>query len=441
MENAFTLTIDSSNEPEFPKNHASLFSCPLKTKFNDGWEMALMDITYPKDITFSKSQIIPVYEDMSSQRVKETKKPVKIFLRKLSNLKDMLTYIQQTFNAFLKLTWNETHCTWKVIDSNYFIILSNPLRHAVHLWQDVLTSWDKSPVSCTEVDYMQSLPPDQYLIFVPASYQHEAFDLKAVDEAYSCEKLLRDLDKHIDTDYSKEILRISPGTESDLYIFSEALHQLLPFNQAGTCINPLRRRWDTECEVDLKKKWTLYKYNLTDMATYHSRFGSLSSKLNFQKEANVPTSSSEITTLLSATESIFTDTDLEMTLRYDNHVVIKMKGMNQKIILTEELQNILGLNDNILIGGNTLVSQRPFSAGFHQLYVYCSLVDYSMVGHKEEEILFCAPLNDKTPIHPIYVPVKVGKTKQINFSIRNEKGNLVEFPSKSSTRLRLRFRQ
>ena len=118
-----------------------------------------------------------------------------------------------------------------------------------------------------------------------------------------------------------------------------------------------------------------------------------------------------------------------------------MIDMTQMLVLGEDLKDILGFNHTNLMAPNTYVSKRPISVGFHHLFVYCSLVDYTTVAHTEERLLLSLPFKNKFINHPIYIPVKYEKTKQISFTIRNEKGELILFPHKSSTCLQLKFQK
>ena len=438
--NSFTTTFDSAARSKFPNNNASQFSLPFEMEPTKDLTVRVTNFTYPKEVLLDTEHLCTSHRDLSQNRILNATKPTKIFLRSTPTLKDVLKYIQENFKKLLKLTWNKTECTWKVIHSNYIIVLSNPLCHAVQLWQDVLTPWDKMATNCSTVDYEQQLPSDQFLIFVPISYKHDTYELKGKHEAFSCNKLLIAFNEHIDVDYEEKVLRVSKPKESELYIFSEALHTLLPFNQAGTCTNSLRRYWDGQCQIDITKPWELNVYKLSDMDSYLNPYAIAHSETSFAKSIRRPCFSHDNESFLSLIQPLF-ENDNYISLRHDNHVIIQMTDMTHMLVLGEDLKDILGFDRTHLVAPNTYVSKRPISVGFHHLFVYCSLVDYTTVAHTEERILLSLPFKSKFINHPIHIPIKCEKIKQISFSIRNEKGELISFPHKSSTRLQLEFQK
>ena len=438
MTNSFNITLNSAERSKFSAhNNASNFSFPFEMNVTEGWQMGVTDFYFPHHMLLSNEELYWIHKDLSQDRVLKSKKPTKIFLRSWPTLHDTLVYIRETFKELLHVTWNKTQCSWKVYHENYLIVLSNPLRHAVGLWQDVLTPWDKDATNCVPVDYDQVLPLDQYLIFVPMSYTHETHHLKEKGSVFACDRLIQLMNKHMNVAYDKQTLRLSAPKDSQLYVFSEALHEVFPFNQAGTCANPLRRAWNGKCNVVLDKTWTLFIYSLTDMVTYEDPYDSVGNA-TFINSMRRPGDSAAFLAMLNY---LLKPNDIHVSLRYDNHIIIEMKDLQRKFTLGEQLRHIMGFDETTFITPNTYVSQRPLSAGFHHLYVYCSLVDYANVGHAEEQLLFSIPINDKTLTHPIYVPLQCGNTKQINFTVRNEKGNIVVFPENTSTHLKLHFRQ
>ena len=129
-----------------------------------------------------------------------------------------------------------------------------------------------------------------------------------------------------------------------------------------------------------------------------------------------------------------------MYLRYDNHVVIDMRDMTAKYEMGTQLCQVLGFDDSVLIGPKVYISQRPLSLGSHQLFVYCNVVDYTMVGNEEKNLLYSVAFNDRSPVQSTYVPLKHEATKLMKVSIRNEKGELINFPTDSVTQLKLHFK-
>ena len=165
----------------------------------------------------------------------------------------------------------------------------------------------------------------------------------------------------------------------------------------------------------------LYKYNLSNMNIRREPYEQLGSSFTLSKEIKLPSSPSKMVSLLSKMFN-FDDDDngnISVSMRADNHIIIKMDDMRYKIVLSERIKDILGLSEKVLTAPNTYISKRPFSCGFSHLYVYCNITDYTMVHDKEEQLLLVIPLNDKTISHPTYFPLKTTRTKQIDISIRN----------------------
>ena len=437
---SFHLLVDSTPNVQFPNNHASQFSIPLSMDATKGWEVAVKEFVHPDKVVLSqKKPLLQGFSNNSQTKVYASNKPIKVYLSNTTTLSELLSYIETNFKSLIKLTLTNTHCTWKVIDSNYFIILSDGLRHATELWQNVLTPWDKSAKSCLPINFKQSLPANQYLIFIPLSYTHETHTIRSAQQAYSCNKLIKTLDKHMDAFYDRDTLRLLPQDDSHLFIMSKGLHTLLPFNQAGMYRTPLRRRWDGMCHFDLKEGWTLDIYKLADMDTYHPTFSNKSDYVaTLKKSLTLPISQADKTAFISKLKVFSPPTSI--SLHYDNHVIIDVKSMDRKYVMEAELHQPLGFNESVFVGPKIYISERPLSLGFHHLFVYCNILDYTMVGEGEQRLLFSTAVNDNTPILPTYVSMAREHTKQMEITICNEKGELINFPSNSTTRLKLHFK-
>ena len=436
---SFHVDIDSSlTSPE----NASLFSFPLEMKPHKNRTVAVTKFTCPKTVLLETNELCISYPNMSEHRVLSAKKPTKIMLRALPTLKDVLAYIQVNFKKLLQVTFHKGQCQWKVIHSNYVVVLSNPLRHAVKLWQDVLTPWDKAATNCTAVDYDSQLPLGQYLIFVPISFNHVTYEIKEKHEAYTCSEFLSVIGKHIGVTYDNSILRMAQPDVPQLYIFSEPLHTLLPFNQAGTWTSPLRRHWNGECNIDSVKTYEIYVYNLSDMETFDSAYDASHGNTSVCRAVRRPRNSAEYVHFVKRMSPLFEKGDT-ISLRYDERVVIEMNDMTHKLVLGDEFRDILGFDEASFEAPNTYVSQRPISAGFHRIFIHSSLVGYTPLGRRQERLLFALPLDHTGSIQPTPVRVmhKQKETKQIEFSLRNEKGEPIVFPYRSTTHLRLTFQQ
>lgn len=437
--NSFNVSFSSSSKYATARDTASDFSSLFELDETKGWSVAVTDFDFPQEVVLQCDELFRTHKDLSEERVLKSKKPTKICLRSWPTLRDTLVYIGETFKNLLKVTWNKTHCTWKVINSNYLVILSNPLRHAVCLWQDVLTPWDKSAKNCSPVDYEQTLPSDQYMIFVPKSYKHTSYQFKDDYEVFSCDKLLKFMRMHGTVEYDQKILRLGAPDESYCHVFSEALHTLLPFNQAGTCANTLRRQWDGKCNVEVNTKWILHVYHLSDMTVYQDPYDPVGAITSVKTVLRPENNSSFLDLLNNLLKPKY---DIVISLQYDDRVIITMDDKAQKLVIGEKLKQILGFESNTFIAPNTYVSQRPMSTGFYHLYVHCNLVDFTQYGTAESQILLSVPLKSNDDNYqPIYTPLYGGKATQIDFLIRNEKGDIVVFPPKTSTSLKLNFRQ
>ena len=438
---SFHLTVDSTPNTKFPNNHASQFSFPLSMDATKGWEVAVEEFTHPDKVVFGeKKPLLRGYMNNSQKRVYASNKPIKVYLTNQTTLLESLSYIETNFHRLIKLTLTDRHCTWKVIDSNYCVILSDALCHATQLWQNVLTPWDKFAKSCIPINVKQSLPANQYLVFIPLSYTHETHNVREAHQMYSCDTFIKTLDKHMNVSWDGDILRLSPQDESQLFIMSKGLHTLLPFNQAGMYLTPLRRRWDGACHLHLKEAWTLYMYTLADMDIYHPTFSNKSDyNMTLDKSASLPISQADKTAFISNLQAFPPPTTL--SLHYDNHVILDMKTMDRKYVMEAELHQVLGFDESVFVGPKIYTSQRPLSLGFHHLFVYSNVVDYTMVREGEQRLLFSTAVNDNTPIHPTYVSLRREHTKQMEITICNERGDLISFPTDSVTRMKLHFKQ
>lgn len=196
--------------------------------------------------------------------------PTKIYLKDHSTLHDMLSYINSYFTNLIQVTLKENVCTWKVIHPCYIFVLSDALSFATHLEQQVLTPWDKSPSSCSPVDYTQQLPSNQSIIIISTFSSHSSYNLHQPYETFSLNKVLKKLDNYVDVFDDGTDISIFPRSPTNLCIMSKTLHDFLPFNQAGVYLGPLRGKWKGMLHIDLRQSFYLAIYNLSIIAILHT---------------------------------------------------------------------------------------------------------------------------------------------------------------------------
>ena len=429
---SFSLTLDSKPNSTFPNNHASKFSTLLDSSLEGQWEVGVSEFDYVPRVHFPKNAKLDVYQDKIQEHVLAATKPIQVYLNGMPSLLHVLKYIQATFKDILKLERTKQNWSWHVTNPHYIVVLSNTLRHAVKLWQDVLTPWDKNPSSYAPVDVTQAMGAS-FLIFIPASAKHETHVLKAQNELISCDILIKRLNKHVNVDYDESVLRLE-NTKQSVIVFTPNMP--LPWRQSGVHTNYLRYPWNGDCHVNVKEEWTMKVYSLQDMTIGDGN--KLESSISIVYKAM-----DDVKKFMFNLRHI---TKMDISLRYDNHVIVRMKDLTRHIIINDAMREVLGFKESMFLAPYTYVSQRPLSltGNVQHVFVHASSVAPSPFNNKEERILFSQPFDMAVKVtkcpYPTYLPFD-HESRQIDITLFDQCGRQLLLDSKAVTRIKLHFQK
>ena len=191
-----------------------------------------------------------------------TMKPSKIYLPNHKPLREVMQHLNQRLSSFLNITVDNAYCTFKVVDDDFLILLSDGLSFATHLCQTILTPWDKSSTSMSPIDLSVSLPTNQYVLLIPKTFPHETYLIRSYYEACSLSTIARKLSKFFDVYQTNETITLIPISSFKLYVFSKPLHLYLPFKQSGVYLSPEHNRLNEICHIDFKDEWTIFIYDM-----------------------------------------------------------------------------------------------------------------------------------------------------------------------------------
>ena len=201
----FYHVLPSNASPDyFPNNTASNFSTPLSLpyEFNGEWEVGLINLTYSTCVnTFNNDKIIVKERCTIAKCVTETTRPLKVMLPVQASdgsvqVRDALAeYINKHFDSVLQLTISDDKkwTTWKIVNKNYYFILSPGLEKMFQLETDILTDKDKSFKNNVSlfVSFVPTELSDCWIIVTPkAMIKHLALTNFEVFDHYSTKSII-----------------------------------------------------------------------------------------------------------------------------------------------------------------------------------------------------------------------------------------------------------
>jgi len=143
----------------------------------------------------------------------------------------------------------------------------------------------------------------------------------------------------------------------------------------------------------------------------------------------------------------------EFSYDYYGHIYFKIKQEIKQIMLDGYLMYSLGFEDTYIFnnqyGAVFKAKKTPtFESAFHQYYIYSSIVDPIMVGGTRVPLLrsvwvgsnhMAGDVIHENIDYPMYLPVSSESVKSIEIEIRDDGGNLIDFPYGSKTSMTLHF--
>ena len=460
----------NSSLDHFPNNKASQFSTPLDIQYElpGEWEMALMNLTYSSCVnTFNNDTIILDQKCPSvAQCLKEEPSAFKVMLP-LPDCKPSqafrarylyVEYINKKFDTLLQITFNEDQkkATWKLLNNNFYFVLSRGLTDLFQFWCDVLTDWDYSYTNVKNfyVDFEISTQDDSWIMAVSNKpSRHESFLNFTVHEAgepITTEKLLQNFDKvtpnifkmiltHNKTKFTIEKLH----DDNNLIIFNSALRKALTFRRSGIFHSGRQRHWRSNLK-NVTEKWIVTIINLKDIQIYNDADKTVVVTLP-------PCSFSEEKEAVSFLNKKVNNSIVSFTLNSDKRVSMTISDTSFTITMNDALRDILAFEKTTFSDKQTVTGTGPMSLirCIQYLYIYSNICSNVRIGNTEAPLLNfipftndrnCKLLKEKIFKTPMYIHVKQKHISQFDIAIYDGAGELVPFVRDVVTTVSLHFR-
>ena len=158
---------------------------------------------------------------------------------------------------------------------------------------------------------------------------------------------------------------------------------------------------------------------------------------------------SNIRSIIEAIEYLLAQgNESKVFFRFKNFVTIEVASMDTIVVLSDELSRLLGFTQNAFYEGEHVAPSVPdLRRPYFLIYVYCDLVESTIVGDVRVPLLRSVVDNDKrteiayvTYVSPIYVPLQKKHFDTIEINIMTAEGKPVPF-TKGTSLVVLHFRR
>ena len=452
----------------FPKNNASAYSTPLQRPYNltGKWEVGLQSVTYSGCINTFNDDTIKVGRMLSTpELLKEADKPLRIKLPVRKTTKDIMKEINTVLKGILelKLDDKEEYCSWKVIDKNMAVGISEHLRKRFKLFGDVITTYDHSLSNYFKFskDYhkgVSELGDEEklFLILLPLKYNHKKWVLKPSNHNMTVEDLIEQFNGKVDglemsmidkkekqvTIYKKCSSDNSANCYESIHVLSPDLMKAIGVRRGGIMKGDSRAQFiGYNLAGHFKKEWFVAEYPLNEMSDT-SDYVDTTITLQPQAFRERETAVKYLNTLHKA---------FDFTLNSDNHYLTLHVKDTVRISFNDILRDSLAFDKNEYIGKGKFSATGTFSLTrrIDYLYIYSNLGKYVRIGDTEAPLLEVIPFTDtkcnlmkeKTFENPSFVPLRSNFVSQIDISIRDGSGVIVPFTDEAFTSLRILVRE
>ena len=437
----------------FPNNHASKFSTPLEQPYNmkRRYEVALMNVTYGGCVNTFDNDVLTVSTPFPSKSLEDTTIPIRFNLNKEWTVNDFV----QDINVKMKdiMSWS-VHIVgaskvaairWKVINSNFCLVMSKQLSRVLKSDHRVITHWDMFGVG-NQVTLTDLLGEDAFYFLLPLDSKSDKIRIKAVNEILTEAELIdrfntctdmariaqdRSLQSQMDED---EVLLLSPKLNHSLMypkggMTAGDVQTVLPFNY----ISGIKEEfYVTTYKLDNIQVWCDYNNNFIQRITLPPH--------SFRKTKDV---------LPYLADHVNVDNAF-FRLKHD-FLTLHIKNKDTSVRFSDTLRDIFAFDKNEYSGVGVYRASDILSLTrrIQYLYIYSNISSYVRVGNTEAPLLAIIPFEgdnscttyvDKNFVTPMYVKVSQDSISQIDISIYDGAGALVPFTDKSLTTVRLHYR-
>ena len=471
----FYHVLPSNTSPNyFPNNNASNYSTPLDLpyEFAGEWQVGLMNLTYSSCVnTFNNDRII-VKEDMSAtdrmiKFAEASEKPFKVMLppqntNQATSYRDIVSeYINKNFKSLLQLTMSDDKnwTTWKILNDNFYFILSPNIRELFQLWSDVLTDTDMAFKNRHKLVRSKLFPTEKTSWIIigakapsTSTFTKETVILKRANETLTSQELIQ----RFNTLVSKKVAKLTVQGDTKfilsklqndnvMILLNKFFREAMTFRRSAMFGKANQKHRSTDLKkIDKNKIWSVSLYVLDDIHHY-----------NVAEENIVtipPCSFQEESQAISYLNNKLNDPRISFTCNQEKRITLKVGGKNLKVILDAALRDILAFDTDTFIGPGEYTASGLISLTrcIQYLYIYSNIASNVRVGNTESPLLAvipfsmdkpCSILREKAFKTPMYIRVKQNRISQIDVGIYDGAGEMVPFVSDAVTTLYLHFQQ
>ena len=466
----FYHVLPSNTSPDyFPNNNASEYSTPLDNPYvlSANWEVGLMDLSYSSCInTFNNDKMVVTETCSLAECIKSTKRAYKVMLPMpttsydgIRARRELATSISEHFKGLLQVSIEEgdKYADWKLIKSDYYFIISQPIQDLFQLWSDVLTTMDGS-IRNSYAFYKNDVPTKQsevYIIIIPTVQSkhvtHTSYALKVKDEKITAKEFLKRFEEKVPQTLTK--LTLSKDNHFRLYkltndnkmiLMNAPLRKAMTFKHAGMFHKSYQQHTIYSFN-DFKSEWVFSIITCKEIPVFQSEITRTVTlpPHSFEKESEA----------IAFVNSEMNDKRISFSCNTATKcITLKMTDKNLTLTLDDNLRDIFAFDKNVYSGVLTHTAKRSFSLGrcIQFLYIYSNLTEYVHIGNTKAPLLaivpfsnqnVCSLLQQKTFKTPMYIRISQDRISQIDVAVYDGAGQLVPFVADAVTTLRLHFRQ
>ena len=465
----FYHVLPSNTSPDyFPNNNASCYSTPLDVPYVlDGeWQVGLMNFTYSTCVnTFNNDKIIVKEKCSLAECASKATSPLKVMLPvpepgygagKARD--DLAIAITNKLKSLLqvKVSEDKLWATWKILNNDFYFVLSHGIRSMYQLWSDVITDMDASYTNKGSFynSYIPTEQSDVWIMIVPKkadqNEKYTTFELKKKGETLTAKQLFQRFEEKVDVNIAKLTLEndvkfILTKVRNDNYmILSNApLRKAFTFTRAGM-FGAGEEKYFNANMSNQKDEWTFTVIHLSNIEVFDEYT---------TKVITLPPSSfQEESVALNFINAKVNDKRITFKCDVDKTVTLSITADSLIVIFDDDLRDIFAFNTNTFRGSNTFKSSKAMSLTrcIQYLYIYSNIGDDVRVGNTKSQLLAIVPfsnekactlLKEKSFKVPMYIRVIQKRISQIDIAIYDGAGKLVPFLSDVVTTLNLHFRK
>jgi hypothetical protein len=450
----------------FPNNNASEYSTPIDDPhiLSGEWEVGMLDLTYSTCInTFYNDKITTTERIPVTDYMKKVKGPLKIFIPVPTRTdvvvarSELVRNINDTMKNLLELTLNHDteQCSWKLLSTDYYFILSPGLTTLFQFRSDVLSSMDNSKASPLKKGF-SDLPTEQndtFILIIPIKTQArnlivKSYTLKKENEKITPSDLLKRFKSISRVRVSflkndKQVMMEKLYSDTEMIVLNEALRKALSFHHAGMFKSGKQHYADVDFS-NMKPSWSVTSIQLPTIGIYEKEIS--------HEQTIAPCSFTSESAAVQYFNTFFTNDRIKFSCSKTNYVTLDIKDENLTVTFDDNLRDIFGFYNNSYSGKYAHVARNKFSLFrcIQFLYIYSNIGENVRIGDTEAPLLGIVPFS-KTDNHsilmekifksPMYIKVSRDRISQIDIGVYDGAGHLVPFTYDAITTLRLHFRQ